>query len=246
MRAVLVRVGIDQAYGHWNAPVDPDTHEFVYVPIPDSKEIEPGLATRYSSIGDALTAFATQRVIDRKACALPPELLAQNMHLDPDFKWLTYGNNPNTRGSIINKLAADDLAVFYAGLRPCRPGGERSGKLIYALIGLYRVAEVVQASAVEKARFNENAHTRRSSPTPDDVIVRAIPGMSGRLRRCLPIGDFRARAYRVFPELLAAWGDLSCQDGYLQRSAVPPSFLDPTRFLAWFKAQHPVFVQENN
>ena len=239
MRAVLVRVGIDQAYGHWNAPVDPDTHDFVYVPIPDSKEMEPVLATRYSSIGDALARFAKGRAIDRNACALPPELVAQNMHLDPDFKWLTYGNNANTRGSIINELAVDDLAVFYAGLRPCRPGGERSGKLIYALIGLYRVAEVLQASAVEKSRFNENAHTR-------DVIVRAIPGVSGRLRCCLPIGDFRARAYRVFPELLAAWGNLSCQDGYLQRSAVPPSFLNPARFLAWFEAQQPVFVQENN
>lgn len=246
VRAVLIRVGIDQAYGKWNGPVDPETHEFVYVPIPDGKDMEPGLATPYSRIGDALALFASGRVIDRKACALPAELLGKNMHLDPDFQWLTYGNNPNTRGSIINKLAAGDIAVFYAGLRPCRRSGERSGKLIYALIGLYRVAEVVKASTVEKTRLIENAHTRRLSPTPDDVIVRATRGTSGRLRRCLPIGDFRARAYRVFPELLAAWGDLSCEDGYLQRSAVPPSFLDPKRFLAWFDAQQPELVQDNN
>jgi hypothetical protein len=39
-----VRVRIDQAFGGWNAPVDPDTHEFVYVPIPD-RDLRPNLAT---------------------------------------------------------------------------------------------------------------------------------------------------------------------------------------------------------
>jgi hypothetical protein len=35
VRAMLVRIGIDQAYGDWNAPVDPESNEFVYVPIPE-------------------------------------------------------------------------------------------------------------------------------------------------------------------------------------------------------------------
>jgi hypothetical protein len=30
MRAYLVRIGIDQAFGGWNAPVDPRTNEYVY------------------------------------------------------------------------------------------------------------------------------------------------------------------------------------------------------------------------
>lgn len=38
MKAILVRIGIDQVYGRWNAPVDPEYH-FVYVPIPDELEI---------------------------------------------------------------------------------------------------------------------------------------------------------------------------------------------------------------
>jgi len=33
MRAYLVRVGVDQAFGAWNAPIDPRTNEFVYVPV---------------------------------------------------------------------------------------------------------------------------------------------------------------------------------------------------------------------
>ena len=38
MRGLLIRVGIDQAYGGWNAPIDPMTGEFVYVPIPDGAQ----------------------------------------------------------------------------------------------------------------------------------------------------------------------------------------------------------------
>lgn len=247
MRVVVVRVGIDQAYGQWNGPVDPVTHEFVYVPIPEERATLPELATPYTRVASSLAAFAKGRVVDAKACALPSTLLGRQMHLDPDFQKLSYGNNPNSRGDIINGLVANDVVVFYAGLRPCRAGGaEREGKLIYAIIGLYRVFEVVQLATVEKARRHENAHTRRVTPTPEDVIVRAAPGTSGRLRRCLPIGDFRDRAYRVTPPLLASWGQLSCRDGYLQRSAIPPTVLEPARFLAWFEKQEPELIQENN
>ena len=40
-----------------------------------------------------------------------------------------------------------------------------------------------------------------------DVIVRAQPGCSGRLRRCIPIGEFREQAYRVTRPTLEAWGE---------------------------------------
>ena len=36
MKALLVRIGVDQAYGEWNAPVDA-VSRFVYVPIPESR-----------------------------------------------------------------------------------------------------------------------------------------------------------------------------------------------------------------
>jgi hypothetical protein len=41
MRATLVRIGIDQAYGAWNAPMDPETNDFVYVPIPEGPKAPP-------------------------------------------------------------------------------------------------------------------------------------------------------------------------------------------------------------
>jgi hypothetical protein len=49
MNGILVRIGVDQAYGHWNAPVDESTGEFVFVPIPDgeAKQYRPGSRVQY-------------------------------------------------------------------------------------------------------------------------------------------------------------------------------------------------------
>src|SRR5438132_9596552 len=79
MRGILVRVGIDQAFGGWNAPVDPVSLEFAYVPIPDGPQ-RPGLETTYSAIMPALARF------DR--ISLPAALKDRATHLDPDFERL--------------------------------------------------------------------------------------------------------------------------------------------------------------
>jgi hypothetical protein len=234
VKGILVRVGIDLTAGGWNAPVDPDTFEFAYVPIPDRAQRE-GLATPYASVSGALARFPQAR--------LPAALRRRPMHLDPDFAHLTYGDDGARRGRSLTALAPGDLVAFFAGLRPIRPIAHR---LLYALVGLYRVAEVVPASSVPESRWSENAHTRRSRRGPTDVVVRADPSRSGRLRRCIPIGEWRDGCYRVRPDLLERWGHLSCRDGYLQRSAVPPSFRDPSRFLAWLEAQGPELVRLNN
>lgn len=244
MRALLVRVGIDQAFGKWNAPVDPATREFVYVPIPD-KGLRAGLETPYLMVRAALDEFASTRNVDAGTCELPEALAGQQMHLDPDFSTLTYGDTA-TRGKALAGFEPRDIVVFYAGLRPCRSIPAQSDKLTYAIIGLLRVREIVRAGDVERARWNENAHTRRNALNPTDVIIRGEPGASGRLRRCLPIGELRDRAYRVRRDLLKAWGDLSVADGYIHRSANPPRFLDPARFMTWFAAQEPELLAANN
>lgn len=118
-------------------------------------------------------------------------------------------------------------------------------RLLYALVGLYRVASVARAADFPPSRWHENAHLRRHSLRSTDVIVHGEPGHSGRLRRCIPVGEFRAGAYRVRRNLLKAWGGLSCKDGFIQRSAVPPRLLEPARFLGWFEAQRPELVASN-
>ena len=224
--------------------MDPDTNEFVYVSIPESRPMRPSLATPYSMVEPALARFAEAHPkAPERSVRLPSLLTAANMHLDPDFGHLTYGDGGNRRGKPLLDLAQDDVVVLYAGLRPVAPCEHR---LVYALVGLYRVQQVVRLESVVEARWSENAHTRCVEHEPSDVIVRAQPGCSGRLRRCIPIGEYRDGAYRVTRPTLETWGGLSCRDGYLQRSAVLPSLSDAPRFFRWFELQSPELVNANN
>ena len=245
MKAYLVRIGIDQAFGGWNAPVDPTTGEFVFIPIPDSADsFHDGCCRRYSEFVPALQAFRAAHALGPHAdVKFKDELLAQPVHLDPDFEHLTYGDDGSRRGAGIAELEEDDLLAFYGGLKPTSKCGHR---LIYALVGLYVVHEVVGVPNIPASRWNKNAHTRKTKHWPHDIVVRAKRGVSGRLERCIPIGEFRDKAYRVSDDILKEWGDLSVKDGFIQRSAVPPSFLEPERFYEWFKRQQIPLLERNN
>jgi hypothetical protein len=221
MKALLVRIGVDQAYGGWNAPVDAEGR-FVYVPIPEKlgTPFMPGLERRYGEILPALERFCAEHDCDLYAdLRFPKELLHFPMHLDPDFECVTYGNRGNTRGQRIVNLNEGDLLVFYGGLRPVQRSEHR---LIYALVGTYVVEEVLLVEDVPQQRRYENAQTRRKTPGEGDLVVRAKPDVSGRFERCIPIGEWLDGAYRVREDILDAWGGLSVKDGFIQRSAVPP------------------------
>jgi hypothetical protein len=233
MRAILVRIGIDQAYGKWNAPVDLTTGQFVFVPIPDGiqKVCTPGHGRPYDEVQEPLANFAlTHNLRDLR---VPDELLSCNMHLDPDFEHLTYGDNGTRRGTRIATLCSGDMLVFYAGLKSITPPRQ----LVYGLVGLFVIDEVVSAQDVPTERRHENAHTRWTIVSNNDVVVRGRPGISGRFNRCIPIGGWRENAYRVRPEVEEAWGGLTVKNGYIQRSAVPPEFNRPDKFLSWFQHQ---------
>jgi hypothetical protein len=90
-----------------------------------------------------------------------------------------------------------------------------------------------------------NAHTRRRINS-DDVIVEGQMGKSGRLLQCIPIGEYRDKSYRVRKDLLKVWGGISVKDGYIQRSAMPPTLKNPTKFMRWFKHQKPFLIERNN
>jgi len=244
MNALLVRVGADQSEGggYFNGPVNSRTGEFVYVPIPETADVQPRMAKPYSLVAPSLKPFQV---------SLPGTLGDRIMHLDPDFGQLTYGDQGQRARQIQDKLTMGDLIVFYAALRDVQP----STRLVYAIIGLYVIEAIVSAASVPFIRWDENAHTRRVlTAGASDLVVRAQPGVSGRLERCLPIGSFRVPAadpykrpcYRVEPGVLAAWGGLSVSDGFLQRSARLPQFLDASKFYAWFLDQEPSFIPANN
>ncbi|MCC6355242.1 MAG: hypothetical protein IT577_15225 [Verrucomicrobiae bacterium] len=246
MKGLLVRVAADQsvAGGRWNGPVDSRTGRFVYCAIPEATPVHPGMNKPYSLLSQSLAALGT---------ILPEHLASRDMHLDPDFEHLTYGDQgePGKRGEQIRtKLGRDDMLIFYASLRDTEP----ALRLVYAIIGILVVEEIVLArDTADESRWRENAHTRRRDRR-QDIVVLGRPGVSGRLERCIPIGAWRTPegqpdrrpCYRVQPSILKEWGGLSVRDGFLQKSANLPEFLDPERFMAWFRGHHPTLVQRNN
>ena len=244
MKGYLVRIGIDSSYGRWNAPVDPDSGKFVYVPIPENHRFIDGFQTRYIDFLPNLQEFADEYNLDLyDDLSFPRELVDANTHLDPDFRYLTYGDLGLRRGSGLTELDEGDIIAFYGGMKPIK---KTRNNLIYALIGLYVVDEVLWTIEIPEERFHENAHTRKAEISPYDVVVKAKPGVSGRLKSGIPIGEWRSRAYRVRRELLREWGGLTVKDGYIQRSIVPPEFLNPERFYSWFIKHRPILLSENN
>jgi hypothetical protein len=245
MNALLVRIGVDQAYGGWNAPVDA-AGRFVYVPIPEKRgtPFHPGLERRYSEVLPALQRFCGEHNCDL-GCDLrfPQELLEHAMHLDPDFQWLTYGDEGGRRGAGMVNMGEGDLLVFYGGLRPVH---RCEHKLIYALMGMYVVQDVVHVASVPQTRWHENAHVRKAKRGETDIVVRAKPDVSGRFDRCIPVGEWRDGAYRVRQNVLDAWGGLSVKNGFIQRSAVPPALNWPSQFLDWLGRQGVQLVPRNN
>jgi hypothetical protein len=245
MQALLVRIGVDTAYGGWNAPVDAEGR-FVYVPIPEKRgtAFHPGLERRYGELLPALERFCNEHDCNLFAdLRFPPSLLEYSMHLDPDFECLTYGDEGARRGAGMVNMDDGDLLVYYGGMRPIH---RCINRLVYALMGVFVVQEVVRVANVPDQRWYENAHVRKVKRSDTDIVVRAKPVVSGRFERCVPIGEWRDGAYRVRKDILNAWGGLSVKDGFIQRSAVPPSFNKPEKFLAWLMKQNVRLVTRNN
>lgn len=235
MKALLCRVGADQSRGggYWNGLVDRQSSKFVYAAIPETRPIRVGMEKPYGALAPLISTFGG---------TLPQHLHALHMHLDPDFDYLTYGDQGERAKQLKANLGSGDLLVFYASLADAR-----TKALVYAIIGLYVIEDIRLATELPQIERRTNAHTRRELQSgAQDLVVRGRAGVSGRLECCLPIGDYRDRAYRVWPNLLEDWGGLSVKDGYLQRSARLPRFLDPERFRDWFKSKKPVLLQSNN
>jgi hypothetical protein len=175
--------------------------------------------------------------------SLPGHLSDRMMHLDPDFEFLTYGDRGAKGRQIASTLGGGDLIVFYSGLRAI----SNRGQLVYAIIGLLTVDRIDKASEQPRSEWHRNAHTRRElSNGADDIIVFGTRRDSGRLFRAIPIGEYRAGAYRVTEALLRLWGGLSVRDGFLQRSGVFPALLEPNKFVRWWATQDIELVADNN
>lgn len=247
--AILVRVGIDsgEKFGKkWNAPVNPDTGKFAYVPIIENegKDDKDGIKKKPIRSGYEKTYEQFKKPCKNLGKELHREFLKKGIfaHLDPDFEYLTYGDGGNKSARLRRTLdlGEGDILAFYAGLKPpnFRPGG-----LVYALIGLYEVACVMYAKDIPKKLWRINAHTRRE-PQEDDIVVLGKAGKSGRLVKYISIGEYHRKGwYYLESTIQEKWGEpnkVSLQFGYLH------SLYDPARFYEWFIKQSIPLVPRNN
>lgn len=241
MRGLLVRVGIDQSYGGWNAPCCADG-AFCYIPMrpQNPEEFDQGFETTYDEFEQVYQRFAGEEP------HFPDKLHQKTCHLDPDFRFLTYGDRDQRakRISEFFKGSPDNFIVFYASFKPMESDRE---PLIYAIMGFYRFQNVGLANQVPLDRRNQNAHTRLANyERGNDIVVFADKNTSGRLKRLIIIGERRKnKQYYVQENLFNMWGGIS-SNGWIQRSVYLPQFCDPEKFLQWFYAQNPEFVHENN
>jgi len=152
LKAILIRVGVDQTFGQWNAPCNPETNDFVYVPIPQIETPNAlGLEKRYiDSIVPALSRFSSENKVNVN---LPQNLIDKKMHLDPDFNYLSYGDTKN-RGRKLLSFNEDDILIFYSSYQSIYA----SAKLIYALMGMLVIKTIEKVGDIN-SNFDENAHT---------------------------------------------------------------------------------------
>lgn len=238
-KGLLMRVGIDQTYGNYNAPINPSTNDYMYLPIPQGNDFISGMETTYAT---ALPYFESWCQTNHTKIEFLKHHNFEGCHLDPDFDHSTYGDQATGRGLRVGELNEGDFIAFFASFKPIT---KCDHNLIYALYGIMVVDKVLRVSEIPENEFHKNAHTRVNKKNPDHWVVFANPSLSGRFNRAIPIGEFRNGSYRVKKEVLDVWGDIGVKDGFIQRSVCPPWFTKPERFLKWLEDQQVKLTNSN-
>lgn len=239
-KGLLMRVGIDQTFGRYNAPINPSTNDYLYMPIPQGNDsFKSGMETTYEDLRPAFSSWCQKNGAELE---FPTHLEGLGCHLDPDFDYSTYGDQGTGRGLRVGDLSKGDFLAFFASFKPTRSCGHH---LVYALYGIMVVDRAMKVADVAPEDYRKNAHTRVQDMNNDHWVVFAEPSLSGRFRRALPIGEFRNGSYRVTQEILEAWGGLGVKDGFIQRSVCPPLFSNPEQFLRWLDSQSVELIQGN-
>ncbi len=180
MNGLLVRVGADLSAGggSWNGPVDGASGEFAYVAIPENSPVHPGLDKPYSDLAPTLARFGV---------GLPEHLRMRNMHLDPDFEHLTYGDQRERAKQLRAHLRPDDLIVFYAGFADTAPAprlGENDGGVIPGAWSPPRVdPEVLEDLVEEEQVVLDRLAEGWTGPGPASGIFAGLEDHCRRARR---------------------------------------------------------------
>jgi len=205
---------------------------FEYIPIPDE----------FRGKGIDKRTYGNQkgrrgRLLDHFPARMRDKMKDQPIHFDPEFKTFTYGD-PGLLKSRLRHLKADDLLVFYAGLRPDAPGAEAA---LY-IIGYFLVAKAGRASDFSKSElrrhFGRNFHVMHDTvlraQMKDLVLVKGGPGsrLLGKAFRISSVGKDRAgRPIKILSrEMRRVFGDFGgrvaiqrCPPRWISEAYVPRS-----------------------
>ncbi|MGZ4956637.1 MAG: Nmad3 family putative nucleotide modification protein [Methylobacter sp.] len=238
-KGLLMRVGIDQTYGGYNAPINPSTNDYIYMPIPQGNDsFISGMETTYDNLLPYFESWCQKNDAEIQF----PKINNISCHLDPDFDFSTYGDQATGRGLRVGDLNEGDFIAFFASFKPIK---KCAHSLVYGLYGIMVVDKVMKVADVPENEFHKNAHTRIKNMNKDHWVVFSNPSLSGRFSRAIPIGEFRNGSYRVTKEILDAWGDIGVKDGFIQRSVCPPWFIKPKQFLSWLDTQQVKLINSN-
>ena len=182
MKALLLRVGIDKAYGALSPVFNDET--FIYIPIynRDIKEKEINEKRTYNDYED-LTDLSLSEYI-------PQNIWNNIIHLDPEFKTFTYGDPAINKRKAILSLKKGDFLVFYMGGKEIEGDGEE-GCYIF---GYFKVEKVLNWDKVKESEikkfertFKNNAHIISSKSRDNLVLVKGNSSKSKLLKNCIKI-----------------------------------------------------------
>lgn len=108
MKMVMLRVGIDTGSGGIHGPLFKDS-SFEFIPIPDKFGI--GRCTYGNTKGRM-----GRKLVDYFPEGHRVKMEDRSLHTDPEFATFTYGD-PTAPKSILRRLEAGDMLVFYCGLQ---------------------------------------------------------------------------------------------------------------------------------
>jgi len=180
MKALLLHIGADSTnLGHSSPEFEDGT--FTFIPIPEKVQL--CVTKFYQDLG--LAQYVSDNYRYKKA------------HIDPDFRYLTYGEPKGSmRSKQVLKLLPGDMIIFVASLAW---NGRLRENMRKSIIGYFQVQAIVECkirgknleivsgnpiSERTQARIRNNAHAKR---TKDDFICLVGNQNSRLLKHHVPI-----------------------------------------------------------
>lgn len=182
MKALLLRVGIDKAYGALSPVFEDLTYKYIPIYYRDIKELEQGEWRTYHDLG--LSSY------------LPEKIYKNRVHLDPEFESFTYGDPGKLKRASLLKLSKGDILVFYIGGRFTK----QINNIGCFMIGYFIIDKIVDWNQLPKTKhetvkseFAKNAHIISSKSKVNLVLVKGSK-QSKQLKHCIPITSINKRS----------------------------------------------------